>query len=48
MRRTLIGAAIGLIGAILGTMARPKAPTAHERRRELLEEIWPTFHRQTP
>jgi hypothetical protein len=41
MRRTLIGAAIGLIAAIVVIVAWPKARTAHELRRELLEEIWP-------
>ncbi len=45
MRRTLIGAALGLVAAI-GLIAawpwlRPRPRTAHEIRQELLEEVWP-------
>jgi hypothetical protein len=45
MRRTLIGAATGVLAAICVIAAwpklRPPQRTAHERRQELLDEVWP-------
>ena len=41
MKRILLGAAAGVLAAIAIIAAWPSPPTAHETRRELLEEVWP-------